>query len=547
MTVADKDEVLDVLVVGSGFAGMYMCNRLRADGKTVRSFERSDEAGGTWNWNRYPGARVDVPSSDYSYKCDSGLYSDWEWSEKYAPQPELMSYIKHVFGRWKLEPVVQFETTVKAAKWDDAAKRWSLEVEHHPKGGAKESQTWKGRHLVLATGCLSAPQMPRFPGLDEFKGESYHTGLWPREGVDFTGKRVAVIGTGSSAVQSIPVIAAQADQVTVFQRTPTYSVPANNAKLTPEQLASQKQRYDEIKALSQLQGFGAGTFPNPTNMFADTPAEERDKILDAGWEEGGAGIMFAWADVITNPVCNDYVKDWFHRKIKSMVKDQETAQLLCPDYPVACKRLCVDTDYYITYNRPNVKLISIKVRPITYAGGKEGVVRLEDGSEFGPFDAIVTAIGFDAMTGSLDKISITGRDGLTLKKAWEAGPATYLGLLIHGFPNMYHIAGPGSPSVLTNMMTSIEQHVEWIADTIKDLDSKGISTIEATLDAQDAWVGHVNTVAGYSVYPTCNSWYLGANIPGKVRVFMPLLGYPPYAAKCREVREKGYEGCVLGK
>ncbi|KAI9004953.1 cyclohexanone monooxygenase [Hyaloraphidium curvatum] len=512
------------------------------DGKNVRVFERSDKPGGTWNWNRYPGARVDVISADYTMKHDPELYKEWSFKEVYAPQPELMEYIEYLMARWKLAPLVQFESNITDCIWDEKDKVWTIKL---LRGKDKVPEEHRGRHLVLATGCLSAPQVPKFEGLDEYKGEFYHTGQWPREGVDFTGKKVAVIGTGSSAVQSIPIIAQQAEHLTVFQRTPTYTAPAYNRKLTEEEVRNQKVDYAELCKKSAESGFGAGSFPVPEKAFDEVPKEELDAHLDKFWAIGGLSFGTCFTDLVFNPVCNDYVKGYFHRKIKSLVKDPSVAEKLLPSHPVFCKRLCVDTDYYITYNRPNVSLVSIKDNPIAKTGGADGKIVLKDGSEYGPFDAIVFAIGFDAMTGSLDKINIVGREGRTLKQEWEAGPVNYLGLFIHGFPNMYHIAGPGSPSVLTNMLTSIEHHTEWVADAIKDLDAKGVRTIEATEEAQKEWVGHVNMVAGLTIFPGCNSWYLGANIPGKPRVFMPLLGFPPYVAKCAEVKEKNYEGCVL--
>lgn len=361
-----------------------------------------------------------------------------------------MTYIRYLVDRWNLAPLMQFNSTITDCIWDDDAKNWTVKMQVGPKDGEKEEQAWKGRHLVLATGCLSCPQLPKFNGLAEYKGDVYHTGQWPKDGVDFTGKRVAVIGTGSSAIQSIPIIAKQATQLTVFQRTANYSAPAHNKDLTPDEVANQKVNYQALKEASQQSAFGAGSFPASEKAFADVPKDELDEHLEKFWKVGGLSFMTCFQDLIVNQECNDYVKGFFHRKIKSLVKDPELAELLCPAQPVGCKRLCVDTDYYVTYNRDNVKLVSIAGNPLKVVGGADGMIELENGDKYGPFDAIVSATGFDAMTGTLERINIVGKDGLTLKKAWEAGPTTYLGLFIHGFPNMYHIVGPGSPSVLTN-------------------------------------------------------------------------------------------------
>ncbi|KAJ3344249.1 hypothetical protein HDU93_000039 [Gonapodya sp. JEL0774] len=544
------DEVYDALIVGAGFAGLYQSHLLHNKlGYKTRAFEASDQPGGTWNWNRYPGARVDICSREYSFKFDKGLYQEWNWSEQFAPQPELMNYVNHLVARYNLAPLIQFNSRVESASWDDDGKRWTVNVRKTNDDGGTTTEEWKGRHLVLASGCLSAPNKPKFAGLEDYVeagGNVYYTQTWPREGVDFTGKSVAVIGTGSSSVQSVPVIAETAGSLTVFQRTPCYTIPARNRKVTAQEIAEARANMEELLRKEHESPLTNG-LATPIDVFMkdygdDAAIEERFEKL---WLEGGLNFYVTFPDFLITPETSDRAKAFIHKKIKEIVKDPKTAQDLCPDYPPGCKRICADTNYWATYNRPNVKLVAgLKERPIRTVGGKNKMIELEDGSSYGPFDIIVCATGFDAMTGALDKIQITGRQGITLKDAWSAGPVQYLGLLIHGFPN---IAGPGSPSVLTNMIVAIEQHVEWIADTITMLDKQNYVTIEATEEAQNAWVNHVNAVADMTLMKGCNSWYLGANVPGKPRVFMPLLGFPDYRKKCFEVQEKGFEGCVLGK
>jgi len=524
----------DVVIVGAGFAGMYMLHRVRGLGLTARVLEAGDGVGGTWYWNRYPGARCDVESMQYSYQFSDELQQDWEWTERYATQPEILEYANHVADRFDLRDDIQFGTRVAAATWDDSSARWTIRTE--------AGDECRGRFLVMATGCLSSANIPDFPGRDSFEGATYHTGRWPHEGVDFTGKRVGVIGMGSSAIQSIPIIAEQAAQLYVFQRTASYSVPAANRKLTADEVREVKDDYAAFRAFNSLMPTAMGSKqPIPEASALAVSDDERERVYEARWDEGGLTFLGAFIDLLFSPEANETAAEFVRAKVRKIVKDPKVADLLTPKTVIGCKRLCVDTGYFATFNKPTVELVDVSATPIseiTPHGLRVGDRRFD-------LDAIVFATGFDAMTGALLNIDIRGRGGQSLRDAWEAGPRTYLGLGTVGFPNLFTISGPGSPSVLTNMIVSIEQHVEWIADCMAYLRDNGFDRIEATRDAQDAWVDHVNAIADFTLFPSCNSWYLGANVPGKPRVFMPLLGFPPYVEKCNEVAAKGYEGFAL--
>lgn len=524
---------VDVLIVGAGFGGMYMLLKLRELGFTARILERGDGVGGTWYWNRYPGARCDVESMEYSYQFSDALQQDWDWSERYSPQPEILQYANHVADRFDLRCDIRFNTLVTSAAFHEDSDQWVLETQ----SGERHS----ARHCVMATGCLSSANVPDITGRDDFKGDWYHTGNWPHEEVDFTGKRVAVIGTGSSAMQSIPIIAEQADHLYVFQRTPNYAVPARNKPLTSDERDRVKATYDDLRALQKSTRNGTRFEVSDVPALA-VSAGEREARYRSMWDNGGLSYMTSFGDLLLNVEANDTAAEFIRERIRETVEDRTVANLLCPTSVVGCKRLCVDTDYFKTYNRPNVTLVDISKAPIGEIT-PDGPIANGDVYEV---DAIVFATGFDAMTGSLARIDIRGRGGLTLKQKWDEGPRTYLGIAVAGFPNLFTITGPGSPSVLTNMLPSIEQHVEFIADMISYVDAKGKASIEATFEAEDEWVGHVNLLAGKTLYPTCNSWYLGVNIPGKPRVFMPYLGYPAYQAKCRDVAENNYDGFALG-
>jgi cyclohexanone monooxygenase len=523
---------VDVVVVGAGFGGMYMLHRLREAGFAVQGFEAGDGVGGTWYWNRYPGARCDVPSMFYSYTFDEALQKEWRWTEKYAAQPEILRYANHVADRFDLRPLIAFETRVRSAHFDEAADRWRVTTDR--------GDELTARFVVMATGCLSTPRKPPIPGVDSFAGPTYHTGAWPHEGVDFTGMRVGVIGTGSSGIQSIPQIARQAAEVTVFQRTANYSVPANNTPLSDKDIADFWKMYPAY--IGMVKGPGMGFGGNPANALAATP-EERRQRFEEFWGVGGAGFLAAWGGVITDLDLNTEAADFVREKIGETVRDQKTANSLKPnDHPIGTKRICVDIDYFETYNRPNVRLVNLKETPIeaiTPTGARTADETFE-------FDALVFATGFDAMTGTLLALDLKGAGGVTLREAWAEGPKAYLGLGVAGFPNMFLVTGPGSPSVLSNMINSIEQHVEWIRDCLVHMRAEGLTRIEADPETQEAWVAHVRRVADKTLFPRAASWYMGANIPGKPRVFMPYIG-SGYRKKCQDVADAGYEGFALAK
>lgn len=523
----------DAVVIGAGFAGMYMLHRLRGLGFTVRIYEAGGGVGGTWYWNRYPGARCDVESLQYSFSFSEELEQEWSWSEKYSPQPEILAYANHVADRFDLRSQIVFDTRVTAATFDEQTGSWLVETDRGDRVTAK--------FCIMAVGCLSAPNRPAFAGMADFRGPIYHTGEWPHEGVDFTGLRVGVIGTGSSAIQSIPIIAQQASELTVFQRTATWSVPAWNEQLSAEYLKEAKAHYPELRAKARARPTGF-YFQFNAQPALQASEQERERLYEEAWQRGGLPFLGAFGDLLFEKAANDTIADFAREKIRSIVKDPATAELLCPRNVFGCKRLCVDTNYFETYNLPHVKLVDVSTTPIERFT-TEGIV--VDGTEY-KFDAIVSATGFAAMTGSFDKIAITGRGGQTLAEKWRAGPRAYLGLASEGFPNLFMITGPGSPSVLASMIQAIEQHVDWLADCISHMRDIGAGTIEAVRDNEDAWVAHVNDVSTVSLRSTCSSWYVGANIPGRPRVFMPYIGgFPIYVQKCNEVMNSGYEGFVL--
>ena len=529
-----RPATVDVVVVGAGFAGMYMLHRLRAQGLIARVIEAGTDVGGTWYWNRYPGARCDTESMQYSYSFSNELQQDWSWSQHYAPQPEILRYAQHVADRFDLRRDISFNTKVTAAHFNAASRSWDIRTD--------AGETISARHCVMATGCLSNARMPDFPGQDSFTGQIYHTGHWPHAGVNFAGKRVGVIGTGSSAIQAIPEIARQAAHVTVFQRTPNYSIPSRNRPMTAEHEQSWKTVYPQRRA--QARQTRAGVIYNFNDKSAlDAGPAERQREYEHRWAQGGTAFMASYNDLVLNKASNDTAAEFVRDQIRATVKNPAVAEMLAPkDYPIGTKRICADTDYFETYNRDNVSLVNIRENPIeslTQTGLRAG------GTEHA-FDIIVFATGFDAMTGTLAAIDIRGRDNAALKDKWEAGPRTYLGIMSAGFPNLFLITGPGSPSVLSNMMVSIEQHVDWISDCLAHLGTHQQNCMEATTDAEDAWVVHVNETAYRTLYPSANSWYMGANVPGKPRVFMPYIGgVGNYRKKCDEIAANGYEGFQL--
>jgi cyclohexanone monooxygenase len=528
-------ESFDIVIVGAGFSGLYMLHRARALGLSARVFDAAGGVGGTWYWNRYPGARVDVESQEYSYSFSPELEEEWEWTERYASQPELLRYLNHVADRFDLRRDVRLETRVTAARFDEGENRWLVETDRGDRVSA--------RFCILATGCLSVPNEPAFPGAESFKGGIYHTGRWPHEPVDFTGKTVGVIGTGSSGIQVISEIAKQAAQLYVFQRTPNYSVPAHNGPTNPEVARDWRANRARNRQQQRQTYNGMLYIRRPETSALEVSAEERRRVFEERWAGGGFRMSGAFSDIGLNPDANATIAAFVAEKIRGIVKDPQTAEKLVPkSHPFGTKRLCVDTGYYATFNRDNVTLIDIvetPIREITPTGLRTSTASYQ-------LDSIVCAIGFDAMTGAIGKIDVRGRGGIALKETWGQGPRTYLGLMVAGFPNLFMITGPGSPSVLSNVAVSIEQHVEWVSDCLAYLGERQLGVIEATAEAQDAWVAHVNEVAERTLYPRANSWYVGANIPGKPRVFMPYIGgVGVYRRKCDEIAAKGYEGFAL--
>jgi cation diffusion facilitator CzcD-associated flavoprotein CzcO len=525
----------DAIVIGAGFAGMYMLYRLRDKlGLSVRVYEAGGGVGGTWYWNRYPGARCDSDSYIYCYTFDKQLWQEWEWSERYPEQPEILRYLNHVAERFDLRPDIQFGTRVTAATFDEKTHRWEVHTD--------QGDVVSARYLIAATGVLSATNLPQFTGLASFAGKWYHTSQWPHEGVDFTAKRVGIVGTGATAVQAIPEIAQQAKHLTVFQRTPGYCVPARNGKVDPAVVKARKADYDGIVERIRNSYFGFELNFIEKSALEAAP-EEREREFEARWDTGGFGFWLGnYQDMLFDKAANDLCADYLKKKIRATVKDPAVAEKLIPKYAYGTKRQPLDTNYYETFNKANVRLVDASEAPIEEltpkgirAGGKEYA-----------FDIIVFATGFDAMTGPLTRIKLQGRGGELLSQKWEAGPSTYLGVAVAGFPNLFTITGPGSPSVLCNMPVAIQQHVEWISDCIEYLRKNNLTTIEATDAAEDQWTAHVAEVANMTLMPGTNSWYLGANIPGKARLFMPYIGgFAPYRQKCNEIAEQGYQGFAL--
>lgn len=536
LTPTPAGAALDVVIVGAGFSGLYMLHRCRQMGLSARVLERADDVGGTWYWNRYPGARCDIESFDYAYSFDDELVKEWKWTERYAAQPEILRYIGHVADRFDLRRDITFGVTVTAATWDEAANQWSLRCD--------DGETVRASYCVMATGCLSVVKTPEFEGLEDFEGEWYHTGQWPHEAVDFAGKTVAVIGTGSSGIQAIPRIAEQAAKLHVLQRTPNYSMPAQNRPLGEEDLRELVDTFAERRRKCQESESGVPLSP-PTQKTSEVTAEQRRRRFEEGWQRGGiSALSFGYTDFFTDEAANQEAQEFARAKIRSIVHDHGAADLLSPRHHIGTKRTCTDIDYFQTYNRDNVELVNVREAPIrrlTSTG-----VELTDGRRL-DVDIIVFAIGFDAITGALADIKISGVDGHTLSQAWAHGPRTYLGLQVAGFPNLFTVTGPASPSVLSNMLVSIEQHVDWISDCLTYLGQHGLDRIEATEEAQERWMEHVANLAAETLYPKANSWYVGANIPGKPRTFMPYVGgCGRYRRECDAVAREGYDGFRLG-
>lgn len=526
---------VDVLVVGAGFAGMYALKNFRDRGFSVALLERGNDVGGTWYWNRYPGARCDIESAYYSYSFSSDLQQEWNWSEKYATQPEILAYLKHVADRFSLREDIRFGEEVVSAAFQDDDARWLVRT--------ASGLAARARFVVMATGCLSTSKLPEIPGIEDFAGEIYHTSSWPLEGVDLTGKTVGLIGTGSSGIQATPLLAQQAEHLTVFQRTPNFSVPARNSPLDPDEWKSVKERYPDLREISRHSASGSVPLPILPVPAMSVTEEERNARYEERWRVGGMKFLQVFSDTLSDADANASAADFIRAKIDEIVHDPEAARLLKPtDHYVGTKRICTDTDYYETFNRDNVSLVDVKSAPIRSISSI-GVVT--EKAEY-PLDVIVFATGFDAMTGALLRPDIRGAGGESLRQKWEQGPRTYLGLATAGFPNLFMVTGPGSPAVLSNMVTSIEQHVDWIAEHFEYLRGNELARTEAAKAAEDEWVEHVNAVAEATLYAHASSWYTGANVPGKPRVFMPYVaGVGAYRDKCDEVAAAEYAGFLV--
>ncbi len=530
--------VLDALIIGAGFSGLYQLHKLRNEQELeVKVLEAGSGIGGTWYWNRYPGARCDSESHAYCYTFSDDLRREWRWSERYPDHAEIRRYLEHVAERFDLNRDIQLDTRVTAANYDEGANLWRV--------ATGSGEVLAARYLITAVGCLSMANVPDIAGLENFAGRWFHTGLWPHEGVDFKGKRVGLIGTGSTGIQAAPVIAESARHLVVFQRTANYSVPARNAPLSEDFQRYVREHLVELRNVMHTSP-GGHAFPVEDRAVFDLMPGEREAALEAAWQKGGLQFRSAFRDIVLDKTANDEVAKFLKAKIRSVVKDPQTGEILADiDHPYGAKRPPIDTDYFETYNRENVTLVDVRAHPIE-AITPTGLRTSE--KEY-PLDIIVFATGYDALTGPLLRLNIRGRGGVSLAKVWDAGPRNYLGLGVSGFPNLFTITGPGSPSVLTNMPVAIEQHVEWISDCIASMRANGIARIEAKPDAMDRWVRDVNEAANATLFPTAHhSWYLGANIPGKPRVFMPYAGgMPRYRGICADVAARGYDGFALSR
>lgn len=523
-----------MIIVGAGFAGLYMLHKARQAGFSTRVFEVGYDVGGTWFWNRYPGARCDVESFDYCYSFDEALQQEWTWTERYPAQPEILSYIQWVAEWLNLRPDITFNTRVESAEFDEAADNWIV----HTDTGEKVRARW----FILGTGCLSSAKAPDITGLADFKGKVLHTADWPDEEVDLSDRRVGVIGTGSSGIQVIPVLAETAGHLTVFQRTAAFSIPARNRDLKPDEIEAFKKTYSEHRAKTRQTPTGV-LFRQTGKAAMEVDEAEREAAYEEQWVKGGADFPGTFTDLRHDMEANKTAADFVRGKIRDIVEDAETADSLCPkDVPLGAKRICLDTGYYQTFNRENVSLADLRKDPLLRI--KEDGVATENA--FYPIDVLVLATGFDAITGSIMKIDIKGANGKKLEDAWHAGPKTYLGLMSADFPNLFMITGPGSPSVLTNMVAAIEQHVDWITDCLIKMREEDQSRIEPQPASVEKWVAGINKVAASTLYMEANSWYLGANVPGKPRVFMPyLMGLNRYREICDSVAENDYEGFII--
>ncbi|WP_348630786.1 NAD(P)/FAD-dependent oxidoreductase [Mesorhizobium sp. M4B.F.Ca.ET.211.01.1.1] len=531
MSAASVTRKFDIIIVGAGFAGMYMLYKARELGLSALVLETAGGVGGTWFWNRYPGARCDVESMQYSYSFCEELQQEWQWSERYASQPEILKYANHVADKFYLRRDIRFNSRASSAIFHDGERVWQLSTD--------DGEHYYAKWCVMATGCLSAAQRPNIPGLGTFKGEIYHTGNWPQQPVDLSGRKIGVIGTGSSGIQVVPELAKLAKHLYVFQRTPNFSIPARNQPIDSAYEAEWKQSYAERRTAARNMPAGILSDIGTNSALAVSP-EDRLAEYERRWAAGGTGFTAAYSDLLKNEDANGTAAEFVRKKIREVVTDPAVANLLAPvDHPIGSKRICADTDYFATFNRQNVTLVDLRANPLQEVS-EHG---LTAGSQFYELDIFVLATGFDAITGALSKIDIVGRQALTLKEKWQDGPNTYLGLMTSGFPNLFIVTGPGSPSVLTNVIVAIEDNVNWIAGCLAYLMTRDAQTIEAMASAEQGWIEHVGQAAEGTLYTKAKSWYLGVNVLGKPAVFMPYVGgVPAYQKICEEVEADSYRG-----
>ena len=526
-------DTFDAVIVGAGFTGLYMLHVLRQKGFTARLVDAASGVGGTWYWNRYPGARCDIESMQYSFQFSEELQQEWEWTERYASQPEILAYIEHVADRFDLTRDIQFDTRVEAATWDENTGEWTVETDR--------GQALHARYFIMGVGCLSAPIKPTFEGEADFTGETYQTSIWPKEPVDFKGKRVGIIGVGSSAIQAGPLIAEEAEHLYIYQRTPNYVVPSQNRPLTPEEVRDIKSDYKGFRAKAYA-GLTAFLFERHDQSVFDLTPDERRARFDNYWNIGGLPFLGAFNDILFNDDANQACIDYCRSRIEEIIDDPKLVDLLTPDEEFGCKRLCSGTGFYEMFNRDNVTLVDVRgtgIERFTPAGLRAEGVDYD-------LDTIIFATGFDAMTGSVTRIRITGKGGQTIQQKWAEGPKTYLGLMISGFPNMFNMVSAGSPSVLATMVTAAEQHGDWVGECLDHMRETGKTVIEAIPEAEAEWSAEVKRAGDASLRTNCDSWYVGSNIEGKARAFAPYIGgWPPYVARCNAETASKYENCVL--
>ncbi|MBO6726718.1 MAG: NAD(P)/FAD-dependent oxidoreductase [Rhizobiaceae bacterium] len=534
ISLGDGSLDCDVLVVGAGFAGLYAVYAARRLGHSVVGIEAGDDVGGTWYWNRYPGARCDVESIDYSYSFDAELQRDWRWTERYATQPEILAYARHVADRFKLRRHYRFNERVAAASFDEAAAAWTVQL--------AKGDRLRARWIIFAAGSLSTPIRPDISGIDDFAGEMLFTARWPEERVTFDGKRVGIIGTGASGIQCAPIIAQTAAKLTVFQRSPNYSVPAFNRALPDDEWAEIQASYSERRRQSFASGGGSPHEVDPREIW-DIDEGERASLFENGWKKGGVLFAKIFPKQTMDERVNALARDFAEKKIRAIVRDESLADDLIPtDHAIGTKRICTDSGYFETFNRDNVELVNLRRDPIIEI--TERGVRTRNASH--DLDMLIFATGFDAMTGTITRVDFRGPGGQSMAEAWADGPKTMLGLMVPGFPNLFNITGPGSPSVLTNMILGAEQHVNWALGLMSHTQQKGYTMVEARRDAADAWTAHVDAIASATLFTQAKSWYMGANVDGKKRTFMPYIGgFAAYIRECEAVREEGYKGFVF--